>query len=166
LKPGTTVELKTNVSWLACKDVCVPGRAKLSLQMPVASESKPANVQLFRTWLQRMPQPHDAPGSPAARVQVSQSRKDDASRFEIRIDWSQPVRNVEWFPGPSPALEIGDIQTTIEDRRSRIIFHTRVLPGQQTKDLVPASVVAYSDTQGERGGISIPAQPQATGVAK
>jgi DsbC/DsbD-like thiol-disulfide interchange protein len=166
LKPGTTVDLKINVSWLACKDVCVPGRAGLSLPMQVTSESKPANVRMFRTWLRRVPQPHDTPEGPAERVQVSQSLEDDASRFEIRIDWRQPVRDVEWFPGPDPALEISDIRTTTEDRRSRITFRTRVLPGQQTKDLVPASVVAYSDGQGERRGISIPAQPQTATPAK
>jgi hypothetical protein len=160
LKAGTTVELKVNVTWLACKDICVPGRARLSLRLPVATEGEPVNTQLFRTWLGRVPQPHDSPGGPAERVRVAQSREAGASHFEIRIHWRQPVRDVEWFPGPDPALEITDIRSTTEDRLSRITFRVRVLAGVQAgKDLLPVSVAAFTE-QGERRGISFPVQIQ------
>jgi DsbC/DsbD-like thiol-disulfide interchange protein len=161
LEPGTSVELKAKVSWLACKDVCVPGRANVSLRLPVRNEVEPANEQLFRTWLQRVPRPHNAPGSPVERVRVRQSGEDGARRFEIHVDWKQPVRDVEWFPGPSDALEISDIRSTTADGQSHITFVARVLSGQEGGDVVPESVVSYKDGQGLRRGISIPEQRQA-----
>jgi thiol:disulfide interchange protein DsbD len=48
LQPGQTVELKAHVSWLVCKDLCVPGKADLSLTLPVVAASQPANPELFR----------------------------------------------------------------------------------------------------------------------
>ena len=35
LKPGETVTLKGTARWLMCKDVCVPGKAEISLTLPV-----------------------------------------------------------------------------------------------------------------------------------
>ena len=40
-KPGATVELRADVSWLMCKESCIPGEAKLSLTLPVAAVAAP-----------------------------------------------------------------------------------------------------------------------------
>ncbi|MBI2094531.1 MAG: hypothetical protein HYT88_07435, partial [Candidatus Omnitrophica bacterium] len=48
-KPGPFVPVQANVEWLACKDICLPGRAELKLTLPV--DSKPPvftpHAQLF-----------------------------------------------------------------------------------------------------------------------
>jgi len=36
LRPGETVRIEADASWLICKDVCIPGEAKLALELPVA----------------------------------------------------------------------------------------------------------------------------------
>jgi thiol:disulfide interchange protein DsbD len=41
LKPGTPVELKVKADWLMCQDVCVPGKASLSLSLPVSADAQP-----------------------------------------------------------------------------------------------------------------------------
>lgn len=38
LQVGATVELKAQVSWLVCKDVCLPGEQALALRLPVAAQ--------------------------------------------------------------------------------------------------------------------------------
>src|SRR6185503_16909381 len=35
LRPGAAVELKVHADWLMCEDVCVPGKADLTLSLPV-----------------------------------------------------------------------------------------------------------------------------------
>jgi thiol:disulfide interchange protein DsbD len=37
LKPGSTAQIKADVDWLMCEDVCKPGRASLALTLPVSS---------------------------------------------------------------------------------------------------------------------------------
>jgi thiol:disulfide interchange protein DsbD len=44
LQPGDQVSFGAKVSWLACKDSCVPGKSELSLSMPVASAASPAQA--------------------------------------------------------------------------------------------------------------------------
>jgi thiol:disulfide interchange protein DsbD len=39
LKTGSTVTLKAEVNWLVCKDICIPGKAVLSLRIPIRKGS-------------------------------------------------------------------------------------------------------------------------------
>ncbi|RIL06029.1 MAG: hypothetical protein DCC75_11215, partial [Proteobacteria bacterium] len=53
--PGTAAGIDAEVRWLACADLCVPGRASLMLEIPVGSETLPANSELFEEWKARVP---------------------------------------------------------------------------------------------------------------
>jgi DsbC/DsbD-like thiol-disulfide interchange protein/cytochrome c biogenesis protein CcdA len=59
LPPGP-VELRATASWLACKDICVPGKAELSLQLPLAAQRGAADsdwAHLFAKARAELPQP-------------------------------------------------------------------------------------------------------------
>lgn len=45
---GTTITLQAAVEWLMCKDVCMPGDAKVSLSLPVATEKTGENTSIAR----------------------------------------------------------------------------------------------------------------------
>ncbi len=45
---GMTVNLQAAVEWLMCKDVCMPGDAKVSLSLPVAAEKTGENTSIAR----------------------------------------------------------------------------------------------------------------------
>ena len=57
LSPGSSVTLAADVSWLICKDICVPGRASLTLSLPVeATPGLPsASHALFQVAKSRAP---------------------------------------------------------------------------------------------------------------
>lgn len=38
-QPGDTVKLSAEAKWLACKEVCIPGKAVLELDLPVRAEA-------------------------------------------------------------------------------------------------------------------------------
>lgn len=66
------VELKAEVSWLACKRNCIPGDAEVSLSLPVVSagtEPKPANEKLFEEARDALP----TSGQDAKRIKLSGS---------------------------------------------------------------------------------------------
>lgn len=44
-----------SISWLACKDLCVPGKAATAARLRVGGGDEPANQELFSTWRARMP---------------------------------------------------------------------------------------------------------------
>ncbi len=59
LAAGQTGLLDAEASWLACANICIPGSAKLSLNLPVAAHAapEPAVAQLFAAARRNMPVP-------------------------------------------------------------------------------------------------------------
>ena len=59
LAVGTMKELRAQVSWLVCREVCQPGRAELRLTIPVTARSgapDPRTTDLFRAFRSELPQ--------------------------------------------------------------------------------------------------------------
>jgi thiol:disulfide interchange protein DsbD len=55
LAVGQTLTLRAKASWLACKDMCIPGSAEMELQIPVAATAAAANEELFSEFRSRIP---------------------------------------------------------------------------------------------------------------
>jgi len=74
LSPGSTVHLAANATWLICSEICIPGEAKLALDLPVAaapSAGDPAAASLFAAVRDRLPQtPKFAPRVAAAATEL------------------------------------------------------------------------------------------------
>ncbi|MFM8830257.1 MAG: protein-disulfide reductase DsbD family protein [Spartobacteria bacterium] len=49
------VTLRADVSWLVCEEICVPGGAKVELDLPVAKSAEPANMPLFEEFRAELP---------------------------------------------------------------------------------------------------------------
>jgi thiol:disulfide interchange protein DsbD len=59
LKPGP-LELKAKVSWLECKEVCIPGSAPVQATLNIGSETKTsANAAMIDSWKSKTPQTSD-----------------------------------------------------------------------------------------------------------
>jgi len=53
---GSTVKLSAAADWLVCEKICVPGNAKLELELPVKSTSSIANQEIFDRYRKQLPQ--------------------------------------------------------------------------------------------------------------
>lgn len=155
LKAGDAVEFAAKVSWLGCKDRCVPGEATARLTLPVAAEREAPNGDLFRTWRDRLPR---APGDreQPVHVEIERSGGEQAGgTYRITLRWPGPVTDVEWFPDPPPAVELADVKTSAHENRATITFAASVLKGLRLERRTMESVVAYTDTGGRRRGVCL-----------
>jgi thiol:disulfide interchange protein len=58
VKPGTSVDLAANVSFLVCEKICIPGEASVALSLPVAEKGAPPQVNpTFDAAREKLPQP-------------------------------------------------------------------------------------------------------------
>lgn len=91
LRPGSRVTLSADVSWLVCKDICVPGKAGLTLSLPVLATpgSRSTSHALFESAKLRAPKPMPS----TWKVDVI-SEKD---RFVLTIH-GKGVRTTSFFP--------------------------------------------------------------------
>lgn len=98
LPPGT-IELKAKASWLACAEICIPGGAELSLELPVATTAEPTNTALFEKWESRVP----TTGEPPFAVEWMR----DGDRISGKIAATPGVEEVQFFPLPSEGQIVG-----------------------------------------------------------
>ncbi len=103
LPPGS-VKLSADAAWLVCAELCIPGKAPLSLELPVADSAEPANADLFAKWAERIPAAAPPPFA------VAWTRSGDTLQTTIHPDAAQ---SVEFFPLPASAeQEIGHPKIT------------------------------------------------------
>ncbi len=61
LKPGEKIQLRADAAWLMCAEVCIPGEAKVSLELPVSADA-PRSDPMWKAKLDALPMPRPAEG--------------------------------------------------------------------------------------------------------
>src|SRR5437773_10286396 len=61
---SSSMKLTAVASWLVCDRICIPGGTTLQLELPVSTNSQPANTELFGRYRRLLPQ--NWPGANAA----------------------------------------------------------------------------------------------------
>jgi len=112
-----TVQIEADMTWLACKDVCIPGSRKLSLRLPVAAQpatAAPANRELFRKAEQALPAARGQDGPIKVGVYLSMDRVRPGDRVFLAVvaDGSPEAAlptdpGAELFPAKSEGLSFG-----------------------------------------------------------
>ncbi|HEX5234548.1 MAG TPA: thioredoxin family protein [Silvibacterium sp.] len=112
---GSSVELGGSVAWLVCREVCIPGKATLSLDRPSLAHAPsspsfiPADQQLISRFANTLPQP--LPSGDSAKFQST------PTGFTLAVKTGSRNRTAEFFPfdqnilanaAPQPAKFVPD----------------------------------------------------------
>lgn len=126
LRAGQQLNVRANVSWLMCKELCIPGSAQVELQLPVRSDAAgwpamsdqdAALLQAARTRLPRPATQWDAL-SVTSVVSLSAIPAGQSAHVALRVaGLAQPdsVR-LTWFPEYLEALELGAPTSRVLDK--------------------------------------------------
>ncbi len=100
LKPGASVELKADVSWLVCEEICIPGKAVgLALTLPIAANAQPAHAAEFQRWTPRVPSVDPPPFS------IAWSRS--GNQLTAKVSPPAGTTALDFFPLPPAEEQIG-----------------------------------------------------------
>jgi thiol:disulfide interchange protein DsbD len=142
---SANVTLAAHASWLVCAEICIPGKADLSLSLPVAKSAQPANAELFARAERLLPSPNAPP------FEVSWTRSGDT----LTASFPAPAgtTGADFFPLPTKGQEVGHptIVKTADGGYTISIDAKGDLRG----------VLAIKDATGERGW-SVVAAPTAS----
>lgn len=158
------VTLNADVAWLACKDTCIPGRAKLTIDLPVRAQSKPASPELFDQWRERLPLAPDAAAKFDAPAKVDQPTAADGSPAPVlNVQWKTAPKKVEWFPLSTPAAAIDNVVVTQEGATTRISYKPTIYKPDAIPNGRVDGLLVYEDATGRRVGlpvnVRVPAAP-------
>lgn len=99
-RPGTTVDLAADVSYLVCEKICIPGEASVSLSLPVSAQGAPSTGNAtFDAARSKLPQP-----SPWNATFSADSR---AIALSLRSDGlrSDAIRAATFFPHDNDLID-------------------------------------------------------------
>ena len=133
------------VSWLACKGVCVLGSARLEanlaelkddFDLPSRPESLPQEIDS-----------RDPPFSVRATGGIAEGT------LSLWLSWlDPPPRLVEWFPDPSEALVVEDVRLQTRGGLTRIDAVVRETAGSELSSDILDFLVVITDDDGRRRG--------------
>jgi thiol:disulfide interchange protein DsbD len=153
--PDDGLELRAEVSWLACKNVCVLGSAELSERLPVPAGA--VAEAAFAGWSASLPLP-DADDARPFSLTATGGIADGESSGELALwlHWSTPPASVEFFPDAGDNLKISKLELKSRGSVTRIDLRLRRIGGGDSPaDSLPSLVVATAP-DGRRVGYELP----------
>jgi len=145
-KPGAMLEFSASAKWLVCKDVCLPGKATVSLQLPVSETPAAANLSAFSDALNELPTDASTHGTAARKV--------DGEVHVLSLKWQEPVSNVQVFTAPGDAWTLGNLKAETKDGVTEIRFSPKKL-FKSAKSVEMTVVIAYDDAKGRRRSVKM-----------
>jgi DsbC/DsbD-like thiol-disulfide interchange protein len=151
LKGGETVSLKGNVSWLCCKEECMPGHRGVEISLPVGEQAGPANGDMFEKAQAAMPV-DSPPADVVNSTKVETAKGADGDTFTLRIAWKQPVTKVDMFPTNVTGLDVSAITVATVGNETQVSFKGRVMAGQKLAVEEMSVLIVYTDVDGRQRG--------------
>jgi thiol:disulfide interchange protein DsbD len=117
----SAVNLSAEANWLVCEKICIPGSAKLQIDLPVVGQNSAANEEIFSRYRRSLPQ-----NWPDPKV-ASASWKRNGSELLLSVE-SAALANypvAEFFPLPEANIVVG--HPKLEKRvDGKVTFHVPI----------------------------------------
>jgi len=158
LASGAPLTISADVNWLVCQEQCMPGKASVSLDLPVSNSATGANTELFGKWMKAMPTA-DASATLAGPPQYKYAPDVGASGpvsgdVSVTLRWKTPPKSATWFPeelGDNARLK--DLKIKTDQGVTTITF---AVAADKAADLPKRvdGVLAFELPDGTRRGVS------------
>jgi thiol:disulfide interchange protein DsbD len=141
---SSSVKLTADASWLVCERICIPGGATLQLELPVSTNSQPANTELFGRYRRLLPQ--NWPGANAAAADWGRVGSD--LRLKITSETLANYPAVDFFPLPEQSTVVG--HPRIESRnKNEIVFRIPIESSEKNLSSMAGLIVFAKQPSGE-----------------
>ena len=151
LKPGPLV-LQADISWLECKEQCVPGKASVAATLNISSETKSSNeAALIKSWQNKVPQA--ANNYPFHAAWEKPATGDTRPlRFELPAfahDKWLPITGATFFPDASDNFEVQSATEMISNPAAEFTFRKLVkkFSGDWPKEISGVMVIERNDNR-------------------
>ncbi|HML94146.1 MAG TPA: protein-disulfide reductase DsbD family protein [Thermodesulfobacteriota bacterium] len=158
LSEEENVPLKAVVSWVSCKEICIPGKAELEIVLPVSGESEPANTPLFTEWEKRLPMGEFDPRNPFDIEVNTESTAKNLTSVNILLDARRELTDIALYPVPGDSLVVEDIRVTPRpgENHTEISFLVKRLRRSGTTQINLDTLIAFTEKDGARSGVELP----------
>lgn len=145
------VPVYVTASWLACKDICVLGEARLAAELPLDVAARRRSAAAFEAWEASLPTAAE-PGRVSISTTGGPVAAGGTTALVVWLQWSGAPANVEFFPDPGPALKVDNVRTRSRGQLTRVDIDVTRIQGTAEPAQSLSAVVVTTDGQGHRTG--------------
>ncbi len=145
LQSRASIKISATATWLMCADICVPGKADLSMTLP-ASGGAPQIDASVQAGLARMPMPHGADGW---KVSASQ----DAKAVTLHVTGPRAMKGPHFF-AESEFIQYDKPQESVA-QSDNITLTLPVAEDVAERPSRLAGVLSYTDGSGMHRGLKV-----------
>jgi DsbC/DsbD-like thiol-disulfide interchange protein len=172
LQGVTSVPISAAAGWCVCSDICVIGKQKLDLELPIAAAgaSKAANEELFGAWRARMPISSEQAFS-AVDVKSEADAAGGAAATSKTVDltfhWRHmpPTGQFEWLPGPSDDLIVSGVSQETTGGNTKLKLKVDVVKGIPPASSTINGILAYHLAGQPPFGVAVTIDRKGSGLA-
>ncbi len=138
---GSAAKIQANVTWLSCKEICVPGQANLEVELPVSNETQNVNQENaseFQKFRKEFPLPLDW------QFSAEQKNKNMVLQF-IPVGVNLEAKDAYFFPEEQGILEYAEKQN-LSSKAGRYQLQSPLSPRFKKKLSRLKGVLVFSDT--------------------
>lgn len=146
---GDSVPVGLAVSWLACKDVCILGSAKLLAELPLRGADFEISKATLETWPETLPVALE-PGLLDLSVTGGPVPATGTEDIVVWLNWKAAPVTVEFFPDPGPGLKVEGVRVQTRGQLTRIDFSISRLQTSSDPATMLRSLIAIEDERGKR----------------
>ena len=147
----STVQFNADASWLVCEKICIPGSAKLKLELPVGSNANAAHPELFDRFRKLLPQ-----AWPTQQATANWSRYASGVQLTVESPALTKYQWVDFFPAPDPSVVVG--HPSVEHREgNRVALRVPFESANKAVSSINGVVIlASAENSSDRTGWSAP----------
>lgn len=113
---GTSATIRAKVSWLACKDVCIPGETEVRFRVPIEVASKPsAEAKLFADTKKNIPEL-------ATSEYISATLEEDRIRLDFAPLAGKIDKKIEFFPYEAGLIDFKSLDKVAREGETTSLY--------------------------------------------
>jgi thiol:disulfide interchange protein DsbD len=145
----SSAPVTVTASWLACKDVCILGSAKLEAVLPLKDAELAASTAALAAWSEALPVVLE-PGLLDLSVTGGPVPETGLIRLTAWLNWKAAPGAVEFFPDPGQGLKVEGVRVQTRGQLTRIDFNISRLKTSSTPATTLRSLIVTGDQRGKR----------------
>ncbi|MCZ6468881.1 MAG: protein-disulfide reductase DsbD family protein, partial [Candidatus Dadabacteria bacterium] len=152
---NSSFEINAAVSWISCKEICIPGKANLKFDAKVEDLRKPAETALFSAWQNSLPHILSESEIPF-NVEVSPIKSDEERvRVGVTLASKSNADKIEYYPNPGDFLIVQNLKyvTLPDNKKTEISFEVKAKNGVQLSETVLDGLIVFTNISGKRSGV-------------
>ena len=152
-----SIKIETQISWISCKEICIPGKENLVYDATVSEQTKLAGEDLFSKWQNYLPQSIGNRENPFNFSVVTTQLGDDIAKVVLEVKNKTHNGEIEYYPNPDDSLVIQDIKyiKSEDEGVTEISFDVQAQDGVLFSESVLGGLIVYSDGEKKRSAVEI-----------